>query len=88
MFTKIIGQYKFVAPSQQKGKKYSVYTLDGKYICSFGALGYQHYRDRIGHYKSGDHGDEKRRQNYRSRHSRDNLADKTSPGYFAWTYLW
>jgi len=88
MFTKTLNNFKFQAPSKRKGKKYDVYNKDGKYICSFGALGYQQYKDRIGYYSKSDHLDKDRRRLYQQRHQKDLITDKTKPGYFAWFYLW
>lgn len=78
--------YEFVAPSTRKGKKYDVYK-NGKKLASFGALGYEQYRDIIGHYSDIDHNDLKRRKAYRARHKGENLY-KDNPGWFAWHYLW
>ena len=75
------------APSNVKGKKYDVYK-DGKKVCSFGAISYEHYHDKIGYYSSKNHNDTKRRDNYKKRHQHDKLTDKTKPGYFAMKYLW
>jgi len=86
--------YEFHAPSRRKGKKYDVYR-NGKYITSFGALAYEHYRDVIGHYRSADHTDPKRRKSYMSRHHpgqtrTEALTDTPtdSPKYFSTKYLW
>ena len=87
MFVKKIDGFEFRAPSKVKGKKYDVYK-DGKKVVSFGAINYQHYHDKIGYYSDKNHNDTKRRDNYRSRHMKDKLQDKTSAGYFAWHYLW
>jgi len=55
----------------------------------FGARGYEHYKDKIGSYKSLDHGDSKRRASYRARHAGEgDPTRKYSPGWFAWHYLW
>lgn len=81
--------------SKVKGKKYAV-KYDGKTI-NFGALGYQHYKDRtpLKLYKHLDHNDKKRRASYRKRHWAIKLKDgrlaykvKTSPEYWASKYLW
>lgn len=78
--------YEFVAPSTRKGKKYDVYK-NGKKLASFGALGYQQYHDKIGHYHAIDHDDPKRKKAYRARHQGENLTRDTA-GWFAWSYLW
>jgi hypothetical protein len=77
--------------STRKGKKYDAIIEDKGIIktISFGALGYQQYKDSTGLklYSHLDHMDKARRERYRSRHRNDNLT-KLSPGYFAWHYLW
>lgn len=87
MFKKTIGKYIFVAPAVRKGKKYSVYNKsNGKYITSFGALNYEHFKDKIGHYKSLNHLDKQRRKLYFQRHG--HTTDKTSAKYFSNKFLW
>lgn len=86
-FKRKLDGFTFVAPATVKGKKYSVYDSDGKYITSFGSNAYEQYHDKIGHYSSKDHLDKKRRDNYRKRHAKDNL-NELSAGYFSWHYLW
>lgn len=86
-FERKLKGFVFTAPARRKDKKYSVYHPDGKYITSFGALGYEQYKDKIGYYSKDDHMDKKRRDNYRRRHANDNL-DRLSAGYFAWHFLW
>ena len=77
--------YIFKAPSRLKSKKYDVYN-NGRYIVSFGGLGYSQYYDKIGHYASLDNLSVKRRELYYRRH---NMAPKfESADYFAKTYLW
>lgn len=73
--------------STRKNKKYDAYR-DGKYLTSFGDNRYEHYHDKIGLWSELDHGDEKRRDAYRSRHQGDRLDDDTSAGFFSWNYLW
>lgn len=55
----------------------------------FGAVGYEQYRDAtgLGLYTHVNHGDPKRRRNYRTRHHGENKR-KFSSGYFSWKYLW
>ena len=55
----------------------------------FGAVGYEQYRDSTGKgfYTRVNHGDPKRRRNYRTRHHGENKR-KFSSGYFSWKYLW
>lgn len=86
MWKKKKDSYIFVAPSKRKGKKYDVYDKLGYYITSFGSIGYQHYNDRIGYYKSMNHNDRERRKRYYDRHGKTN--DRTSAKFFSNTYLW
>lgn len=78
--------YKFNSSSKIQYKKYDVYK-DNKYMVSFGDKRYQQYYDKIGHYRSKDHKDEKRRQLYNIRHKKDKDI-KLSAGWFASHYLW
>lgn len=48
---------------------------------------YQHYHDRIGHFRDYDHNDRERRRRYRVRHRGEDLR-KYSSGYFSMLYLW
>ena len=73
--------------STRKNKKYDVYK-DDKYIISFGDKNYQHYYDKIGHFRSLDHNNNKRRELYRARHKNDNITDPEYAGYWSWNYLW
>lgn len=71
-----------------KDKKYSVRTPSGKLI-HFGARGMQQYKDQaLGKYSKLNHGDKKRRDRYRSRHSKDMYNDPERPSYYSWRYLW
>ena len=81
------------ARSKTRGKKYDAIlrnkrTLREKRV-PFGALGYEQYRDStgLGLYSGSNHGDPRRRKNYRTRHAGEN-ARKFSSGYFSWKYLW
>jgi hypothetical protein len=87
MFEKRIGKYLFKAPSRREHKKYDVYDSDGKYITSFGDNRYEQYHDKIGYYKSKDHGDVERRDNYRTRHKHD-ILDRPTAGFFSMNFLW
>ena len=75
-------------------KKYKVKLYqDGKYWKSvtFGDSRYQQYRDQspLGLYSDQDHLDEKRRDNYRSRHGAQGYQENTfTPAWFSWNYLW
>jgi hypothetical protein len=55
----------------------------------FGAVGYEQFKDSTGKglYAHVNHGDPKRRRNYRTRHHGENKR-KFSSGYFSWKYLW
>jgi hypothetical protein len=75
-------------------KKYDVFS-GGKKIASFGDSRYEHYRDRIGLWSRLNHGDEKRRKAYMSRHHPGQTREealrttpKTSAKYFSTKYLW
>jgi hypothetical protein len=78
--------YTFIAPSKTQGKKYDVYKGDKK-LASFGALGYQQYHDKIGHYSNLDHLNEDRRYLYNQRHEKDKDIHEHA-GWFASKYLW
>jgi len=83
--------------SKRKGKKYSVYVkIDGNTrLIHFGDRNMQQFRDKLGHYKSKDHGDTKRRDSYKARASgikdkNGNLTykDKNTANYWAYHTLW
>jgi hypothetical protein len=78
--------YKFII-SRRKGKKYDVYK-DGKYLVSFGSLGYQQFKDKtpLKSYSHLDHGDKNRRKRYYQRHGRDAKFESTK--WFSHKYLW
>ena len=76
-------------PSKAKNKKYSVYVKNGKggkKLIHFGDSRYPQYRDKLGHYKSKDHGDEKRRKSYLARHG--STTDKNTAKFWATKILW
>lgn len=82
--------------SKVRGKKYDAIlrrkkntTRKGIRRVPFGAVGYEQYRDSTGKglYTHVNHGDPKRRRNYRTRHRGENKR-KFSSGYFSWKYLW
>ena len=79
--------------SHVRGKKYDAILRNKKTRVvrrvPFGAVGYEQYRDStgIGLYTRVNHGDLKRRRNYRTRHHGENKR-KFSSGYFSWKYLW
>ena len=73
--------------SKVKGKKYTAILPDGKKV-SFGALGYQQYKDTtpLKLYSNLDHNDKERRDRYYARHPKD--YPKYSPDWFSKKYLW
>lgn len=77
--------FKFVAPSRRKHKKYDVFK-NGVYIVSFGDNRYSQFKDKLGHYRSKDNNDKKRRELYYKRHGRD--AVRHSAKWFSHKYLW
>ena len=87
-----IGKYKY-EKSTAKNKKLMT-VVDGKKI-NFGDSRYGHYKDRTGIWKSLDHGDTKRRENYRKRHGNIKLKDgslainnPSSPAYHSYRIFW
>lgn len=73
--------------SNKKNKKYDVYdSKTGKYIVSFGDNRYEQFKDKIGFWKHKDHNDDKRRELYKKRHSKNPKYE--SAGFFALNYLW
>ena len=73
--------------SKAKGKKYAAILPDGKRV-NFGALGYEHYKDRtpLKLYSHLDHNSLERRKLYYQRHNKD--YPKYSADYFSKKYLW
>lgn len=83
-------------------KKYRAYVdiggVGNPKIVDFGSAYHKHYRDQtgLGLWSHFDHGDDKRRENYRKRHGKimnkteGKLAHKVkfSPSWFSWHYLW
>lgn len=86
---KKVGKYTY-CKSSRPGKKLMV-QVNGKTI-HFGDANMEHYKDRTGIWKSKDHGDKKRRDNYRSRASGikggKSYNDPTSANYHAFHVLW
>ena len=76
--------------STAKHKKYSVLVKSdnksGKKIIHFGDKRYEQYEDKIGHYKSQNHFDKKRRELYFKRHGK--TTDKNSAKWWSNNYLW
>lgn len=74
-----------IKPSQKKGKKIDVFSPDGDYICSVGALGYGDYPTFIELH--GQEYADKRRELYKKRHRKD-IQEIGSKGWFADYLLW
>ena len=75
--------------SKAKNKKYSVYVKganDKPKLIHFGDKRYGQFKDKLGNYKSLDHGDPKRRKAYYSRHGP--ASDKNTPKYWSHKILW
>lgn len=84
-----------------RGKyKYTAIMKDGKRV-SFGHKDYQHFKDSVpksmggGLWSHKDHGDKKRRANYRKRHAgvlnkegKPAYKIKYTPAWFSYYYLW
>jgi len=71
--------------STNPAKKYDAF-LRGRKVASFGATGYEQYKDAIGLYASEDHMDPARRRNHFSRLGA--AADRLTPKWFSHKYLW
>jgi len=87
-----VGKYDY-EKSTAKNKKLMT-VVDGKKV-HFGDSRYQQFKDRTGIWKDLDHGDKKRRENYRNRHGKikkkdGSLAidDPSSPAYHSYRILW
>ncbi len=83
--------------SRRKNKKYSVYVkIDGATrLIHFGDKRMQHFKDKLGHYKSLDHNDPKRRSSYRARASgirnksgELTFKDRNTANYWSYNTLW
>jgi len=80
-------KYKVIIYSNMK----NYYDKKPSKTVQFGAKGYQQYKDQtpLKLYSSGDHLDEKRRHNYRTRHGAQGYQKNIySPAWFSWHYLW
>lgn len=64
--------------SDKPAKKY--YALVNGRKVYFGDAAYQHYHDKLGHWKHLDHGDKRRRDNYLKR----TASQKKEAGTAAW----
>ena len=60
--------------------------MKGEKLASFGARGYEQYKDKIGFYSDYNHNDENRKRLYYARHGLD--AKKNSAKWFSHKYLW
>ena len=75
-------------------KKYKVviHSKDGsKKTVQFGDKRYEHFKDTtpLKLYTRLNHGDKKRRKNYRARHGASGYQTVPfSPAWFSWNYLW
>ena len=75
--------------SSAKNKKYSVYvksTSGHKKLIHFGDTRNGQYKDKLGHYSSKDHLDQKRRKAYYSRNGP--ATNKNTPKYWSHKILW
>ena len=94
---------RFSVPNTGSKKYTAVIPLpDGKSRrVSFGHRDYQQYRDRVpqalggGRWSQNDHGDSRRRADYRRRHGAQRCEDGTpcverlySPAWFSYNFLW
>jgi len=70
--------------SDKPDKKYYA-IVEGRKVY-FGARGYGHYRDVLGHYSSLDHKDKKRRDAYYARHKVN--YGKGTADWFSKKILW
>lgn len=89
-----IKDYKLIGfeKSKTKNKMYNAILLkkNKKYKVPFGDKRYQNFRDITGLnlYPQLIHNDNKRRNNYRTRHKHFLKKGYYSPGYFSYYYLW
>lgn len=67
-----------------KHKYYAI--VDGKKVY-FGDVNYEHYHDKLGHYRHLNHEDTSRRDAFKSRHKK-NIKNVFSPAWFADRILW
>lgn len=88
----------FINRSKTKSKYFVYVKSDNKRgfkKVGFGHKDYQHFKDKLGYYKRLDHGDKKRRDNYRGRASgiknkkgEFTYLDKNTANYWAYRTLW
>ena len=76
--------------SKAKNKKYSVYVKSdnksGKKLINFGDRRYEHFKDKLGHYKRLDHNDPERKKAYYARHGK--ATSKDTARYWSSKILW
>lgn len=87
-----VGKYTY-EKSDKKNKK--LMTVVNNKTIHFGQLPYEHFKDKTGIWSKLDHGDEKRRKNYRTRHSKIKnkegqfvINNPLSPAYHSFNILW
>ena len=88
----------FINRSKTKSKYFVYVKSDNKRgykKIGFGHKDYQHFKDKLNYYKRLDHGDKKRRDNYRARASgiknkqgELTYLDKNTSNYWAYRTLW
>lgn len=79
-----------IKPSTRKHKKYmAILRLTGGRLkkVHFGDLRYQHYKDKVGHYKHLNHYDPVRRKRFHQRFG-SRAKKKFSASWFSARYLW
>jgi hypothetical protein len=74
-----------IQPSTIRGKKIDVFTPEGDYICSVGAVGYGDFPTYLESH--GKEYAETRRRLYKQRHAKD-IQEIGSRGWFADYLLW
>ena len=91
-----VGKYDYKISTNPSKKLMTIVKKgDKKKTVHFGARSMEHFKDRTGLWKSKDHGDAKRRKNFRDRMSgvrkKDGsraVDDVFSPAYHALRILW
>lgn len=82
--------YKPWVNKTKSNKKYFVYVKSdnkrGVKKIGFGDKRYGQFKDKLGNYKSLDHGDPQRKKNYYSRHGK--ATSKDSAKYWSHKILW
>lgn len=93
-YSKKLWNFKSFQKSKAKHKKYAA-ILENKQTgavrtLNFGDTRFQQYKDStgLGLYSNLNHGDKKRRSNYRARHAKDIKPGYYSSGQMAYDYLW